>query len=278
MFKAVANTVYGWNKNNPDQPVTMLQVLKILDSSSKLKYATGPLWEEQIVKWLGTPSGAATAKKHTQLLTDAAGGAPKTDAPSPAIFTPGHIGTPDASVTTFEKVTSYGAEVMQEKMLQSLPWTPAQKGAVKAYTGNFYQQINAALRKPSAGTNPDVLAKGKLIQNAMRPTTSSIIVHRGTTGYQFPPHDKYSLSEAELNALVGKTVVDKGFVSTSVTAPKGASALKLVIEVPKGTPAAYVKALSQYQSEDELLLAAGTKFKIISVDAQQSTVRMRVVP
>jgi len=67
--------------------------------------------------------------------------------------------------------------------------------------------------------------------------------------------------------MVGKTVSDKGFVSTTVKETSGfGSNLALTIQAPKGTAAAYVEHASQFQSEKELILNAGTKFKVVQVD------------
>ena len=52
------------------------------------------------------------------------------------------------------------------------------------------------------------------------------------------------------------------------------------VEVPPGTPGAFVDHISLHKGEREWILAAGTNFKIMSVKkvGSQSIVRVRVVP
>jgi hypothetical protein len=104
----------------------------------------------------------------------------------------------------------------------------------------------------------------------MRPIPRDITVHRGAD------HLGFGLkSDSEIASLVGKTYEDRGFLSTSVggSAAFGGT-VKLTIHAPKGTHAAYVghgvnhsstgKPISHFSHENELILAAGTKYKVIS--------------
>ena len=54
----------------------------------------------------------------------------------------------------------------------------------------------------------------------------------------------------------------------------------LEIECPTGTPMAFVKEVSHYSSENEILLAAGTKYRVIDViqNGGQKIVKVRVIP
>jgi ADP-ribosyltransferase exoenzyme len=113
----------------------------------------------------------------------------------------------------------------------------------------------------------------------MMPLPQHTLLKRGTG---WPPDLK--AFQANPDALLGKTFEDPGFVSTTVAGSSGhfsGQALQLVIEAPKGTPAAFVNGVSDFKDEEnEMLLAAGTRFKVLSVEkttAGHTLLRVRVV-
>jgi len=114
--------------------------------------------------------------------------------------------------------------------------------------------------------------------------TKAIVLHRGS-GY-FPGWQSYD----EIKAREGEIWQEPGFFSASVGGHSAfGGSIGYIIEVPEGTPAAYVGAggvKGHYTSEKEMFLAAGLKYQLVSVEnkgtsttgGSKITVRLRVVP
>lgn len=297
-FHAAVLAAEKFNKSNilvtsgSMAPVSALQVLRSVDdhNATVMGVPNKHLYETAVVDWLKTPSGKSTVKKYlnadgsvSSANKVAIANAKKSVSVNQykdkfeevsANLSKPVVGTPDAD---FVSMKSWEAEAMQKSMLQKSPWTAAQQAGLKNYTGSNYTAINGALRKDDF-SNPALVKKFADIQAGMRPLEKSIIVNRGTSSAQFGLG--HGASAAQLKALVGKTVTDKGFVSTSVNSGFGGS-VKLVIQLPVGTPVAYVEGITKHKGEQEILLAAGTKFEILKVDdssSWQTVVTMRVVP
>jgi len=92
-----------------------------------------------------------------------------------------------------------------------------------------------------------------------------------------------STSHSDLESKVGQTWLSGGFFSTSVGSKAAFSSkpVALEIEAPPGTPMSWLEPHSKYPGEHEMLLAAGLRYRIMSVSknsAGKSVVRLRVVP
>ncbi|AZB44532.1 hypothetical protein CEF21_20810 [Bacillus sp. FJAT-42376] len=133
--------------------------------------------------------------------------------------------------------------------------------ALKQYTGNDYSKINRYLRGTSDslhGVDPSVIQDlTSSLYKAQVP--HEIKVFRGTD--MGPLDEMITLNdEGRIIAeeLVGKTFIDYGFTSTSIT--KSASFQNLPvsweINVPKGAHGAYLGQISHFPDEAELLLQA----------------------
>lgn len=176
-------------------------------------------------------------------------------------------------------VTQKHAQQMQDRMLSEHPWTSAQESALSEYVGNYFHPMNRVLRGMAApdsfdqfyGLNPGQLQE--LIRDAasaMRPTPEPIAVTRAT-GWDAFGLGNLQLSEVAEAAegLKGRTFQDPGFLSTTTKreppfASAGSPTLRL--EVPAGTSAAYVKAISDRPQESEMILAPGTSFEVTGVE------------
>ncbi len=250
---------------------TPLQLIRILDEQGAKKFGVvnANPFEEKMVKWLKTPSGKSYAT----------GIAPKVATPGVPLpkgsFTLDEIDRPiTATAETYSDITTYDAQSMQS---YTTPWTPAQRSALRYYTGNNYSEMNGILR----GTRPgsaSVIAKIRQAQAGMRPSTRPLMVHRGTGLSQLGLSPYATLDD--VRKLIGETMEDKGFMSTSVGSRAAFSGkVRLDIEAPTGTPMAFVKSVSHFSGEDEMLLAAGTRFKILDVTDVGGIyhVRVRVV-
>ena len=284
-----------------DKPLSVLQVLKSLDAAgSKANGWTNiNKWENEFVDWLKTPAGSAFAKanptadpklvkkitgefgEYEGITTDLVALSKKV----PLLGGPGAF-DPDKPSSDFKVMTPTQANAMRAKMLASNggEYTQDEQAGIWVYTSNQYGSMNSWLR---GETNTLSEARKKAIkqtQAAMRPVPQDLIVHRGT-GWDALPEGFQSAAGAK--ALIGKTVMDEAFMSTSVGGGAAfGGAMLLELEVPKGTMAAYVDGknkngdkISTHPGEREMLLAAGQSYQIISVtkNGYQTVVRARIV-
>lgn len=281
-----------------DDPLSVMQVLKSVDNafSAQLGVANSNKWENEFVDWLKTPDGSAFAKANptadANLVKKFKGvyDGPTTDLqklaekvkllPGPGAF------KDDLPSTDFQVISHSKADELRKQMLagQGGAYTPAQLSGLKTYTGSSYTQMNQYLRNEGGTLSQHYKTAIKNTQAAMRPLPENVLLHRGTGWEQLPEGFR---SPAGAKKLIGKTVMDEAFMSTSV----GGSAafggpLLLEIEAPKGTQAAFVEGsdstgnmISVHQGEREMLLAAGQSFKVISATTKghQTVLRIRIV-
>jgi uncharacterized linocin/CFP29 family protein len=78
--------------------------------------------------------------------------------------------------------------------------------------------------------------------------------------------------------LVGQTYEERGFSSSSVggRAAFSSKPVLLEIEAPKGTNMAFLKGISHFSTENEMLLAPNTHFKILRVREAHGQIVVRV--
>lgn len=193
----------------------------------------------------------------------------------------GDIGQPEVGVKSFKSISTAEMGKLQHEMLllsDKKKWTPEEKNAVGFYSTKLgYQSMNAVLRNDEARFKlfseqqlSDAVKSAGHVQSSMTPLTTSLELHRGTGAQQFGFKTK-SVSTEKLKKLEGQTIVDRGFVSTSVVPPTAISydytkkPVKVIIKAPKGTPAVYVDGVKPGHGENELLLGAGTNFHVDEV-------------
>lgn len=84
----------------------------------------------------------------------------------------------------------------------------------------------------------------------------------------FDGRDIYSLSDDELQSLVGSTIEDTGFFSAGAGKDTGFSSSQIILNTycPKGTKMAYVDFMSAYKGENEMILQRGYQYKITKVE------------
>lgn len=241
-----------WSFTDLPKAPSMLDVLRIIDEVGAKKFgvANDHVFEKKVVEWMASPAGKKFAQAQAK-----ADEMKKNMPPLP--------GDSDQ----FKVIDGTIARQIQDA---ATPWTREQREALRTYTGGSYRQMNNTLRE---GRRPT-----PTIQNAidgMRPVDRPFLVRRGTGYSQFGVN-----SQEELMALVGETVADKGFMSTSVGGEAAfGGAVKMEIEVVKGTKGAYVQHISHYPGEREFVISPGTKMKVLRVDTlgYQTVVRLRVV-
>lgn len=289
VLEAVLRAQQKHQAANPGQSLNMLEIIKAVDIQAA-KDAGAPnnnLFEKKLVDWLGTPEGKKSGPQvmHEFRLSPAEKAqivADKKAAEKAALDAKlkdfhaitATLSKPETTSTTFNTQTTASAQAVQDAMLAATPWTGAQKSALKKYTGSYYYTLNGMLRGSIAPTD-QTLKDAKETQKGMRPLGADMLLFRGTG----PVAGVLPGNIDEYKNLIGKTFVEPGFSSTSITNPFGGQ-IKLEIEAPKGTPAAYLRSISNYTNENEVLLAAGTKFEMISAvqDGYKIVVRVRVVP
>lgn len=141
-----------------------------------------------------------------------------------------------------------------------------EKEAIRIYTGNDYTKINNYLRekvKTLDGVEPKVLENlNSALGKAKVPYDMK--VYRGTD--LLPFDELYKLDKngnINYNSLIGKTVSDKGFMSTAILESSSFNKEVLwTINVPAGSNAAYIAPLSKYPVEAELLFNSGQSMVI----------------
>lgn len=177
--------------------------------------------------------------------------------------------------STFD-VTAWRESIRQNNLREMEGWcddwlkliTSAQRDGVETYTGSAYEEMNEYLRGLSSSISSSrkqaiedctkALAKASLPQET--------IVRRGS-GYNMLRELGVDFSQDSKSAVIGATVVDKGFVSTSPASGGGFSgSIEYVIKLPEGSQAMYVAPISRFSSEQELLINRGGRYLIEDVE------------
>lgn len=248
-------------------------VLTTIDEvgAQKFKVANASLFIKKISDWLQTPQGAAIYS-----------GVPMPKPATPALASPSFDNLlPEfnkSSLSTYDVLPVNQANAFAESMFAAHgALTPAQIKGVHTYTTGAYGSINGYLRGDIDTVSKSHATAITNAQAAMRPSTKPILLHRGT-GYVGIGDAK---NHDDLVKMMGQTWKGSAFYSTSVggSAAFGGPVL-IEIEAPAGTPMVWAKPHSAYTSENEMLLAAGLHYKLISVKkvGGKSVIRARVVP
>jgi len=146
-------------------------------------------------------------------------------------------------------------------------YSDMERGALDYYRGAGFININASLRGlPGGGKlEADELTKEMIHELdaivSKNTLSQDSVLYRGFQPEQFGVKD--------ISTLVGKTIQDAGFVSTSIDERTGQTfafshdGVMARIIAPKGTNAAYMTS-----SEKEALLPRGRRFRIVDVETR----------
>lgn len=261
--------------------LTIADALDIMDQSLKKK--TGNPFRTKVEKWLKTKAGKshALSKGSSAALGGTAPTTPPATVPAPSVTTPS-VATPSGGGGGgyYQNLNRPSATFMQEQMNKATPppWTNAQHNALRTYTGSAYSTINKCARgvTPCDQTTKDLLDN---IKSAMKPSTSNVILYRATNLHTFG-----LATTSELESLIGKTISDNGVISTSITKIGWQGHVRLEIEAPKGSHMAWVQPISLHPTENEMVLAPGTHYEVLSVNkvytngVHYTDVKLRVIP
>lgn len=145
-------------------------------------------------------------------------------------------------------------------------FTSAQNKAITDYTGSSYKPMNKYLRN-GVETDDHNKAKIKNLTEAIDETSTqeAIVTYRGLGNSAYQSFLQQG-GVKSADSLIGATITDKGFVSTSFlkTTADSFSGSNVVMEisVPKGAKALMPNGKSQFDGEAEVILQRGAKFKI----------------
>lgn len=155
---------------------------------------------------------------------------------------------------------------------------------LSTYSGPFYSKINKAFREEGRA----ILGADKVVDGLKKnPLNRDLVCRRGVKGVKtlasmmgLPNYDKMSMEEIKKTFLdqydMGEEVIlsDKSFMSTSLpyagsnfgAGDDYAIGIEFMILMKKGTAAMNIASLSRKGDEEEVLVAPGTKFKVIKAD------------
>lgn len=269
----------AFQKDNPT--LTLGQILGVMDTTTTTKTSPNP-FTDKIKKYVQTAKGKEQLKKAGVLdtLVKNPSGTTTTGAPLTPIagITPSLAGHGiyhegdhhyQAPAGGWETPTfSQMAEIQKTMLANGGPWTPSEKSAIQAYTATS-TSMNNCLREPQLCT-PYVKKQTEQATEGMRPLPIGVRTKRGTGYLAFPGADKIRKSQGEAAAIKymleqqGRVMVEPGFLSTSVGGGFGGD-LRWQIDIPPGTPAAYVEGITKVKGEYEVLLPPGLKYRIKEV-------------
>ena len=185
----------------------------------------------------------------------------------------------DSEIKRMSKETMERAnELFNEKYFNSL--TESQQKGVKRYTGDGFRDMNLMLRfgensvlfpKQLQETKDLVKGCSEALENSRLPF--DMVAYRGVDYKDISAIIGASV-EGNLNSLIGKKFVDKGFFSTSIDEKRAyvarVNGVKITTVLPKGTKGMYLDPISVYSGEKEIILQRGTNFRILDFKANDA--------
>ena len=235
--------------------MSVLQAVRVMDElkAKKANVPNGHLYEKKLVDWLISPAGKEFFQKQKD-KEEALAKMEQMKANQP------DLPADSALFTNIEE------DEVRKWQSEQTPWTEGQKESLRHYTSNQgYTEMNGNLR--GSGYKNDRVDKH--VSNAragMRPIHRAITTHRGTTAISFGLADNGSENDL-LYGLVGTLHKQIGFSSASFGSRAGFGTKPVIIhfECPPGMPAAYVKDISHYRHENEILLDHALEVRVLKV-------------
>ena len=166
--------------------------------------------------------------------------------------------------THMENAAAYSAwKAKHNAVIDAL--SEKETSAVETYTGSSYHAMNALLR----GKSTESYGVEKHIQNlqtALQKSTVGpppILLYRGIGG---KTGDRL-IEMANSGKIIGTTIEDQGFVSTSISKSLAAGWGQILIHTraPETAKGLFVKKISSHKGEDEVVLPPNAKFLVTGV-------------
>jgi hypothetical protein len=301
------------NKANPSAKLSLLQVLRLADvmgTEKSMSSVNQNLYEKKIIAWLQTPDGLKAAQKisdstsiagigvstidnynktlekfqehHAKSLKPTAGWTAAMAALPPYQIKAHTPGQAYPEVTTVSQGNQFGKDMIAKYGF--IP--PDSKTALRDYTGSSYHAFNAYMR--SFGKSSTHMAtSAKEAAKGLRPSPRALTVHRNSdTVFD----SDWMPSVDQIQDFKGVVFTEDAFVSTSNDGHTfNGKKYRFIIEVPEGTPIAWVDEFSMNKGESEFILGPGLKYEILEVSGpgtgtgastahKTAVIRMRVVP
>jgi hypothetical protein len=135
------------------------------------------------------------------------------------------------------------------------------------YSGSLAQPMNGSLRRGERKYDEQATK----LDNSMSELRQNTLLFRTVppAAFGITGDGKVDEIEKDLGKLVGQTVSDAGFLSTSFKSENGMiknQKIIMKIRAPKGTHAIYTRPYSNYPQESEILVHRGAKMKITHVE------------
>lgn len=183
---------------------------------------------------------------------------------------------------SFETIT-YSDKMIKDHTEWLKTLDDKERKAIRTYTSNDYAYINKALRNDKVKDSEfkdDIKTLKKTLSNAP-PLTKNITVTRGITNKGLEPMFGKEIGEIVMDALRGSRtsealalkrlenaiITDKAFMSSSYVKGGWSGDIQVDIKLPKGYKnGAFVESLSEFSSEREYLVNAGTKLRIVGIE------------
>jgi hypothetical protein len=164
--------------------------------------------------------------------------------------------------------------------------TESEAKAILDYTTNGAAQINAKLRKIDSGVRAaDRMSDSE--RDAMQKGLDSYLEEQSLSEplqlFRYTTTDAFG-GEEKLAKLAGKTIKDRGYLSTTSlkSDTKFGGDVTIKITAPKGSKAAPIGDYSAYKNEKEVLFARNTQMEVKSVRfsnrSLEWTVEVEVLP
>lgn len=155
--------------------------------------------------------------------------------------------------------------------------TPSQEVADVWQKDGRFKTISSYLRngagEMTGSEESQILDYVETLDAHMQPVPARVSVTR-----TMPGRDLGIEGRADIDRLVGGTITDRSFVSTS-TGRFERGDLTLDIDVPEGTPGMYIgglKSAAEYGGENELLLGRNLTMDVLSYDPGRHALQVRV--
>jgi hypothetical protein len=146
-----------------------------------------------------------------------------------------------------------------------------EKFGIRRYTGQSYQKMNNYLRGHVEHVDEEYKQLITSVKSALNKGVAQedIMLYRGHNIEGVKEFER--LKNLDVEHWKDEIIEDKGFTSTSIikNSHMRGKKVQLTIHVPKGYKGfGYVRDVSQFVQEDEVILQAGKKFRILNATAE----------